>query len=301
MKRQQELRSAFTLVELLVSIGIIAILTGLSLTAVQAVREQARSAACQNNLRQLWLGIASYESSHGHFPSGERNAASNFVSILPFTGYQNMYDSVNFDLSPGDPENLKVLIPGPDYQKCPSDTDTTFFNTGRTSYLASLGTAWLLGEGNGVFSWGATAKSDRIHDGLSNTVALAEFAAGTFSNRLRYLDVHPDSMTVSIFDQMLNDAPATTLDSQIGAEWHYNGLSKCYYTHYLPPGSKSGICQGWVRAAAYSPSSNHPGRTQVCRADGSVSAVPYSIDRVVWVQLGHRSDGGGNPFERVIK
>ncbi len=63
-------RAAFSLVELLTVIAIIAVLVGLLLPAVQSARESSRRSSCANNLKQLALGCLSYDSSQGHFPSG---------------------------------------------------------------------------------------------------------------------------------------------------------------------------------------------------------------------------------------
>ena len=73
-------RTAFSLVELLVVIGVIAVLVALLLPAAQAARETARRATCINNLRQLGVALLNYESVHRRLPIG---ASSHVVAKLP--------------------------------------------------------------------------------------------------------------------------------------------------------------------------------------------------------------------------
>ena len=62
-------QSKFTLVELLIVIGIIVILVSLLLPALNKAKEKAQAAGCRNNLRQLYLCLNSYADDwNGYFP-----------------------------------------------------------------------------------------------------------------------------------------------------------------------------------------------------------------------------------------
>lgn len=65
MRRNAGFRvGAFTLLELLVVMGVLALLFGLSFSAYQRVTERARAAGCVSNLRQIGAGLNLYLGEH---------------------------------------------------------------------------------------------------------------------------------------------------------------------------------------------------------------------------------------------
>ena len=164
MQTQIRRRSGFTLIELLVVIAIIAVLIALLLPAVQAAREAARRTQCVNNLKQLGLAAANFESTNTTFPPAyspfpkygttDYDGRCNVLALLlPFVEQSAGYAAFNFqqDLtdSTGDSgANLTAQYQMIGAYNCPSDPMVARFNNfGTANYSASLGATAALEAG----------------------------------------------------------------------------------------------------------------------------------------------------------
>jgi prepilin-type N-terminal cleavage/methylation domain-containing protein len=140
-------RLAFTLVEMLVAISIIAVLLAMLLPAVQQARATSRRTQCENNLKQIDLAMLNSASAARRFPAatlwGADSAGDSVpmrswvVSILPYIERGDIARLWQNDLPLTDPNNSKLAQMHLNLLCCPDDISLT--GQGDLSYVVNGG------------------------------------------------------------------------------------------------------------------------------------------------------------------
>jgi prepilin-type N-terminal cleavage/methylation domain-containing protein/prepilin-type processing-associated H-X9-DG protein len=193
-------RAGFTLIELLVVIAIIGVLIALLLPAVQSAREAARRSQCVNNLKQLGLAIANYESAHTMLPptctysvAVVGNDFSMKAHLMPFLEQTMVYSATNYSFAYNSAQNATATSTRIQNFLCPSDGNTNNRAMGsaptkifaETNYGNNIGVSMSFNGGNfdgPAHSLGSTiggpVNLSRITDGTSNTAIFSEWTKG---------------------------------------------------------------------------------------------------------------------------
>ncbi len=301
-------RKAFTIVELLVVVTILAIIAALLIPAVLAARESARRAQCLNNLKQVALAINAHLEQRGYYPR-EENTYSAFVSLLPFLDQTQLFNSFNltqpriFTASRGG-SNFTSFAVRVALFTCPSDS-TSAGDYGPSSYGGNLGTGSAPPYGrptNGPFASSSIDPKifdSLIRDGLANTVALSEFChtrGYTAAIRSPRSIFQLGSYANSQFDKMVNDCLQLDINAQAvsllyrGTCWGFSDMVNSSYDHNICPNGHTCSSEGEL-GGSWTASSYHPGGVNAAHLDGHVSFIKESISISTWRALGTMNGG----------
>lgn len=301
--------SGFSLVEVIVVIGIIGLLSSVVLPAVQSVRSRGIRLQCSNNMKQLGIAAHTYHSTFGTFPGGN----SPMVQILPSLDQAALAEQIMANIfSPTTPFDrggrVATFI-------CPGDSIADLHRGSVPSYL--------LNGGSGLQKFGWNGSVSRVPgvadagflttanftDGLSQTSLMSELlvsengqAAVVFANsdekKRRFSAFTVNALWQAIeLDQFAMEctnspqwpAPNTFMprgDTIIGTPVGYH--------HILTPNQNSCLNGSPVLSnarvfQAVTSNSTHVGGVNVLLGDGSIRFVHDSIDRGVWRSLGSRN------------
>ena len=312
-------RRGFTLIELLVVIAIIAILIALLVPAVQKVREAANRTQCQNNLKQLGLGLHGYHDTFDSFPKGAQwptgvntNPRQSFaIYLYPYIEQLPTYEAYNFNPSDtallfeskfnnstgANPPNSAWVSTW----NCPSDIGVTVTGNGGLDANNVL-FKWATGNYLAVFpgtdsndAYAATAATRtamapnfgarllQITDGSSNTMILAEGVRAVMNNSadIRGAYVVDEAGTSFFFTQ-----PPT--GQGIVGNYTPNTTAQDVLYHCTPyPGMNRPCIQNQANIGQNSAAarSMHPAGVHALMCDGSVRFVNTSISPTTWAEV----------------
>jgi prepilin-type processing-associated H-X9-DG protein len=281
MPRPLSGRPAASLLELLVVVGVVGLLAGLVLSAVQGVRAAAARAGCANNLRQIGLAYHQYHDAHGHLPPTIRR-----MRVAETAAHPKVYAVLPWPVL-----ILPHLDQGPLYRQAVAAhwADNTGFRTPPHTGLATVVPTFACPADGRV--------AGPITDPSGFTAAYLSYAAVTGDGRYNGANRVPGVRLAEV-----TDGSAHTLlvgDRPPGGAY----LSGVWYTHSLPDPNwqfngyawgtelavagdgSGGPCRGPFR---FGPGrvdnrcdtwhywSLHGGGGHFAFADGSVRFLPYS-------------------------
>lgn len=301
------LRKAFTLIELLVVIAIIAILIALLVPAVQKVRESAARSQCQNNMRQLAIGLHSYHDVAKKFPPGAQGAVylkprpagstatiagtSWIVFILPQIEQEPLYKQYNFTLAYNSVQNGAVganIVPiiycpsGPDPKRY-LDPNSNVTTNPSTHYYGVMGPGYpsnptVVTVGGATFNYTVgSANSNGAWSAHGILSHYQETSGSVSTNRLvKLTDIRDGSSNTLMLGERSLILPASQAnDYRTWIRGNNGGAGACKVVYYP---INSTYYNGSTNFNAISFGSQHTGGCNFVMGDASVRYINESID-----------------------
>ncbi|MBE6376672.1 MAG: prepilin-type N-terminal cleavage/methylation domain-containing protein [Lentisphaerae bacterium] len=220
-------QSAFTLIELLVVIAIIAILAAILLPALNSARERSRSAACQNNLKQIATFAGMYTDDNEEYLSPSECMDHNgFVAKLtPYTG-------IDYKKASNSHQDAGIFL-------CPSDIKRISWTATSTSTVGKI--CWSYGKNyytNSFNSSDLNINNSLYADG-KGAVKLSQLRQP--SKTMHLADTIRDNLNACNFTKNIRPFNAGSTDGWEVDLRHNNGAVVAWHDGHVTMGNASYI------------------------------------------------------------